>query len=1081
MDTWVNNARAHVKDAFINSVVNDDIPNFHNEHANNARLVEWATRMKAAVRQTALAYITNDTILDIVDPWASEALEGAKAHALEENKTFLINFTRDQRTIAEASAISDANDFYNSTLASLKAEALERAEREVASYKSDLKVQAEERKEALRLDSIKRIKEPTSSSVTRTNRPKQRADPTARPSRSRSISRSRAPSPESQIVVPVLTSSRSPDQSTPQASPVVELPLNCALTEPALSLQPPPTNVTVGPPENSFKVAMCEVSTTIPPASKPNPLPMSESSFDPSTSGILSAIQGMITEAVRPLASQISVVSARCDAIQSQQAVTAADKPYSPSAPAALWAPNPTHWDRPEISQQNSLPLYLDQPKLDYDADMDDYNYTPQIHPDLLPVATDIEDFYRRLYNVHPDSTLSASQDAELRQFEDDIEHYRMEWLSVDSGPLPWSDRVEYNFKQWRATILQNRTFQAEDARAKGATSIAQAAFVAPDPQPAGSIKLFPDRPPSAPPIATINKPSTHQPTTNFGWSIMGKSGKPKSFAAAAAQKAKPATTMAAVQPNPSATTSTRPFLTRAQLTALSNPEIINAIEIRFRTKVISRSAAKAALINRYLNLAANDPYAGQVIPVGQADAYVANRDLKAADAQSKARRRPRPTPVATTEYTVMRSPSARTIQKPKGDPAAIVRSLQTAIRQAFGNNNPPISLLSGRWSSQLSSNFVLTFAGTPSNDDVLKFSATLCSPFGPGASIMPQKGFTRVMVHTVPIVCSNGAQPDSKMLSSELARNEACVGLRVIQQPRWLRSTLDVEKTHSSIIFAFLDEDGSRLKRLTARPIYLFGGPCVVKLFNSLPLIKQCNRCHSLGHDIQHCRRPKNAIICPLCGGHHLAKDHGFKCVNAKAHLHSLSCTCPPSCINCRAKNLKSVGHVARDLSCPLRKLFRRMDNRTGNSSEEDTSRPMIVDPVHNSTNNTIPSSQLDEDDQVVFAPHSSGGIPSAKDCSDSRLTGGTALRGPELASSVPTRVDDTGSATTTIPSKQERDRAQARAVAADVQFWTDFSADDFNRLSLTELLELPPLGLMRAYQLDINIESLHSALTNV
>jgi len=172
MDTWVNNAWAHIKDAFINSVVNDDIPNFHNEHASDARLVEWASRMKAAVRQTALAYITNDTILDIVDPWASEALEGAKAHALKENKTFLINYTRDQRAIAEASAISDANDFYNSTLASLKAEALERAEREVASYKSDLKIQAEERKEALQLDLIKRIKEPTSSSVTCTNRPK---------------------------------------------------------------------------------------------------------------------------------------------------------------------------------------------------------------------------------------------------------------------------------------------------------------------------------------------------------------------------------------------------------------------------------------------------------------------------------------------------------------------------------------------------------------------------------------------------------------------------------------------------------------------------------------------------------------------------------------------------------------------------------------------------------------------------------------------------------------------------------------------------------------------------------------------
>ena len=151
------------------------------------------------------------------------------------------------------------------------------------------------------------------------------------------------------------------------------------------------------------------------------------------------------------------------------------------------------------------------------------------------------------------------------------------------------------------------------------------------------------------------------------------------------------------------------------------------------------------------------------------------------------------------------------------------------------------------------------------------------------------------------------------------------------------------------------------------------------------------------------------------------------------------------------------------------------------GNSSKEDTSQPMIVDPIHNSTNDIVPSSQPDEDDQVVFAPLPPAGTPSAKDRSDSHLTGGTALRGPGLAPSVPARVDDTGSATTTIPSKQARDLAQARAVAADIQFWTDFSADDFNRLSLAELMDLPPLGIMRAYQLDINIETLRSALTNV
>ena len=559
----------------------------------------------------------------------------------------------------------------------------------------------------------------------------------------------------------------------------------------------------------------------------------------------------------------------------------------------------------------------------------------------------------------------------------------------------------------------------------------------------------------------------------------MGKSGKPKSFTAAAAQSSKPAnmagkpTTkppMVAIPGQPVRT------LTREQLTVLSKQEIINAFEIWFCSRVHSVTASKEALINMYVRFAARDPHANQVVPVGQADAYVAQNTNR-----NPGRTKLHPTLVVTTNYTVTWSPSACTLQGPKGDLVAIVRSLQTAIRQAFGNNNPPITLLSGRWSSQLSSNFVLTFSRTLSNDNVLKFSSTLCFPFGLGSSLLPQCGFTQVIVHSVPIVYSNGVRPDSKLLLTELARNEACVGLWVIQQPKWLRSTLMAEQSQSSILFAFLDEDGSRLQCLLARPLFLFGAPCVVKLFNSLPLIRQCDHCHALSHSMQFCRRPKNAIICLLCAGHHLAKDHGFKCANAKTHRTSLSCTCPPTYINCKAKGLKPVGHVAWDLLCPLRKLFRHMDNCTGNSSEEDTSQPMIVDPVHNSTNDIVPSSQPDEDNQVVFAPLPPASIPSAKDRSDSCLMGGTALRGPGLAPSVPARVDDTGSAATIIPSKQERDLAQARAVAADVQFWTDFSADDFNRLSLAELMDLPPLGIMQAYQLDINIESLRSALTNV
>jgi len=50
--------------------------------------------------------------------------------------------------------------------------------------------------------------------------------------------------------------------TTPRALPVVELPLTQALTEQALSLQPPPIDVSIGPPKGSFKLCMMEVNTS---------------------------------------------------------------------------------------------------------------------------------------------------------------------------------------------------------------------------------------------------------------------------------------------------------------------------------------------------------------------------------------------------------------------------------------------------------------------------------------------------------------------------------------------------------------------------------------------------------------------------------------------------------------------------------------------------------------------------------------------------------------------------------------------------------------------------------------------------
>jgi hypothetical protein len=83
---------------------------------------------------------------------------------------------------------------------------------------------------------------------------------------------------------------------------------------------------------------------------------------------------------------------------------------------------------------------------------------------------------------------------------------------------------------------------------------------------------------------------------------------------------------------------------------------------------------------------------------------------------------------------------------------AEIVQTLYTTINQAHGRGLAQITLLSGQWSSHLSHNFVLTFAGKPTNDQVYKYRAILTSLFRSVAHIVPQEGFTKIIIHSVPV-----------------------------------------------------------------------------------------------------------------------------------------------------------------------------------------------------------------------------------------------------------------------------------------------------------------------------------------
>jgi len=273
---------------------------------------------------------------DTVNPLFLEQIMAAKVKADQEGEECLDAYICDERAKAKAAANHNALIFYNETLANLKAEASERSECEITKFKSSLKVRNEECKAALLADFEKCAPKPSSQPTSTANQSSHRkthVDPTAcplPPSRPASRSHSCTPSPEPR------PSGCSPDMTTPCAPPVVELPLTRSLTEPALSPQPLPTDILVGPPLNSFETAMCQVDTTslqaveyphapsvlelYGPPNTQQTISSPQSSFAPPTSSIESLIRRMsesflaqVQQCTSEVSLQVSLLSLRLE------------------------------------------------------------------------------------------------------------------------------------------------------------------------------------------------------------------------------------------------------------------------------------------------------------------------------------------------------------------------------------------------------------------------------------------------------------------------------------------------------------------------------------------------------------------------------------------------------------------------------------------------------------------------------------------------------------------------------------------------------------------------------------------------
>ena len=597
------------------------------------------------------------------------------------------------------------------------------------------------------------------------------------------------------------------------------------------------------------------------------PAHSSRSSTDPPTSAIEALIRG--------LSSQLSSITSRLDKLEQPRT-------YSPSAPAALWAPPHTSRPKPgqpgysardeptEDLQDYDNPNTL-QSSMDAEGDFFHDYQTTQFQSDTNPSWPDayLTELYRTRLGLAADQDLIGSQNefalalpGIFTIFCTNTHRSPDHPLSQFDEPLFWDFVGKYTLSSDSVLLsLQSSDKPKPEAPAPAAWT-------------SGSIQLFPPHAPSQPP-ALSNRPAAASalpqgksagfpsgavppgaagstvsapvpppppPPATAPWSVMGKNNKPRSFAAAAAPRRTAPVTLSPIRtaPHPG-------DLTLPQIQNLSRDQLLTAYESRFRVRFTSRNVSKLSLQMAYKrNLEAE-----------------AALSVNAPAPSKPASQRPKPRPVNTTEFTVTRDPSTVAIRGPQGDVAAIVRSLQTSIRQAFPGVSPPIHLLGGRWSSSLSSNFVLTFSGTPSNDDIKRYSAILCSPFGPGTSILPQRGYTRISINFVPIILdADGNRPSSDNLANEINSNATFNGVTCVSPPKWLHATFTEGQTHSSVVLSFLDPDGSILRRITKNPVFMFGAACEAKLFNSLPVICQCDRCHRLGHSTECCRLPPTVTV---------------------------------------------------------------------------------------------------------------------------------------------------------------------------------------------------------------------------
>src|SRR5216684_7984421 len=236
------------------------------------------------------------------------------------------------------------------------------------------------------------------------------------------------------------------------------------------------------------------------------------------------------------------------------------------------------------------------------------------------------------------------------------------------------------------------------------------------------------------------------------------------------------------------------------------------------------------------------------------------------------------------TEVTVLRtgghsdSQVERCIRARAAD--AIAREVRLNMAKAVAR---PIPLRAGRWSVHPRSkgNFVYSFDGNIPFDHVLSYEHILLAPFQGSGQLCPSLGWTRLLVHGVPVTDNDDMVFGPDALLKEVRTLPGLKRAFFSMPLRWLKPIERISSSYSSITFALSDPDGTATNLLLNGRAALFGKEVSVqKWINKLALV-QCLCCHALGHIKMSkvCPLGKNSVWCYICGGSHKSEEHDQKC----------------------------------------------------------------------------------------------------------------------------------------------------------------------------------------------------------